>query len=254
MHAEDEQRRVALVTGAAYGLGAATAARLAADGFDVAVTELVAADLDDTVAAITAHGARAHAAALDVRAIDGIERALAGTLAALGRVDVLVNNAGVPMSRAALEVEPAEFDDVQAVNVRGAFFMAQHFARHLVAAGRGGCIVNIASTFAIIGVPGVSAYGISKAAVAGMTRHLAAEWAQYGIRVNAVAPGAVETRLRAAHFAAHPAWREWNLSRIPAGRFGQPEDVAAAVAYLASPAASYVNGHMLAIDGGLTVT
>lgn len=247
-------RKVALVTGAGYGLGAACAERLAADGCDVAVTELAVGDLASTCRAIAAQGARAQAIELDVRNIDAIDACIAATLATFGRIDILVNNAGIPLTKPALEVEPEEFDQVQAINVRGAYFMAQRFARQLVAREACGAIVNVASTFAVIGVPGVSAYGISKSAVAGMTRHLAAEWARYGIRVNAVAPGAVETRLRAAHFAANPTWREWNLGRIPAGRFGTPEDTAAAVAYLASEASAYVNGHLLVVDGALTVT
>lgn len=247
-------RKVALVTGASYGLGAACAERLAADGYDLAITDLDRGDLAATVNAIEAHGARTHAIDLDVRDITAIDACIASTLAHCGRLDVLINNAGVPLSRPALEVEPAEFDDVQAINVRGAYFMAQRFARQLVQRGTRGNIVNVASTFAVIGVPGVSVYGISKSAVAGMTRHLAAEWAPYGIRVNAVAPGAVETRLRAQHFAAHPDWREWNLGRIPAGRFGTPQDTAGAVAFLAGDGADYVNGHLLLIDGALTVT
>lgn len=249
-----QSRRVALVTGAAYGIGAATAARLAQDGFDVAVSELNAADLGATAGVIEAAGGRAHALSLDVRSIAAIDQAIADTLDVFGRLDVLVNNAGVPLSKRALDVEPDEFDNVQAINVRGCYFMAQRFARQLVARGQGGAIVNIASTFAVIGVPGVSVYGLSKGAVASMTRHLAAEWAPLGIRVNAVGPGAVETPLRAAHFAAHPDWRAWNLDRIPQGRFGAAEDTAAAVAYLVSDAAAYVNGHLLMVDGALTVT
>ena len=244
----------ALVTGAGYGLGAATAEHLARDGFDLVVTDLELGMLTDTVAAIEALGRRVLAFALDVRSVPQMDDVIAASLDTSGVLDVLVNNAGVPLSRPALEVEPEEFDNLMAINVRGAYFMAQRFARRLVSAGREGCVINIASTFSVIGVPGVSVYGLSKGAVAGMTRHLAAEWAQYGIRVNAVAPGAVETPLRAAHFAAHPDWRAWNLERIPLGRFGAEADTAAAVAYLASPGARYVNGHLLVVDGGLTVT
>src|SRR3546814_5076470 len=161
---------------------------------DVAVTDLKTETLAETLGAITGHGRKGAAIALDVRSIESIDAAIAETVATFGRIDVLVNNAGVPLSKPALEVEPGEFDNVQAINVRGCYFMCQRFARHVVETGRRGHIVNLASTFAVIGVPGVSTYGISKAAVAGITRHLAAEWAQHGIRVNAVGPGAVETK------------------------------------------------------------
>ena len=143
---------------------------------------------------------------------------------------------------------------MQNINVRGCYFMCQRFARYLVDTDRKGSIVNLASTFAVIGVPGVSVYGISKAAVAGITRHLAADWAKYGIRVNAVGPGATETKIRAANFAANPEVRQWNLSRIPMGRFGEPEDTAEAVTFLAGSKSEYINGHLLVVDGALTVT
>lgn len=246
--------QVALVTGASYGLGAMTADYLARDGFDVAVTDLNVDDLADTVAMVEKRGRKAFATQLDVRSVDGIDAAIDATVQGMGKIDVLINNAGVPLSKPALDVEPDEFDNVQNINVRGCYFMCQRFARHLVGTDRKGSIVNLASTFAVIGVPGVSVYGISKAAVAGITRHLAADWAQYGIRVNAVGPGATETKIRAANFAANPEVREWNLSRIPMGRFGEPEDTAEAVAFLASAKSEYINGHLLLVDGALTVT
>ena len=246
--------QVALVTGASYGLGAMTADYLARDGFEVAVTDLNAGDLTDTIALVEKHGRKAFATSLDVRSVDSIDDAIAATVEGMGKIDVLINNAGVSLSRLALDVEPDEFDNVQNINVRGCYFMCQRFARHLVETERKGAIVNLASTFAVIGVPGVSVYGISKAAVAGITRHLAADWAKYGIRVNAVGPGATETKIRAANFAANPEVREWNLSRIPMGRFGEPEDTAEAVAFLASAKSEYINGHLLLVDGALTVT
>ena len=250
----DTDRRVALVTGASYGLGAEIARTLASDGLDVAVTELNADDLADTVASIEAEGARAAAITLDLRSMESIENAVAETIERLGRVDVLVNNAGHLLVKPALEVEPEEFSQIMAINVTGSYFMAQHVARHLVDSARPGCIINLASTFTMMGAPNVSPYGISKAAVGGITRHLAVEWAQYNIRVNAVAPGSVETKIRAALLAADPVRREANIAKVPMGRFGTPEDMAGAVSYLASPAAAYVNGHVLAVDGGLTIS
>ncbi len=246
--------KVALVTGASYGLGMMTADFLARDGFDIVVTDLNTEDLAETVAMVEKRGRKAFTTELDVRSVDSIDAAIAASVEGMGRIDVLINNAGVPLSKPALDVEPEEFDNVQNINVRGCYFMCQRFARHLVDTDRQGAIVNLSSTFAVIGVPGVSVYGISKAAVAGITRHLAADWAKYGIRVNAVGPGATETKIRAANFAANPEVREWNLSRIPMGRFGEPEDTAEAVAYLAGNKSEYINGHLLLVDGALTVT
>jgi len=149
-----DERPVAPVTGAGYGLGTASAQRLAEQGSDVAVTELAHVDANATVNAIAHPGGRAAAIAQDVRDIDQIGSAIDGTLRAFGRLDVLVNNAGVPCSRPALEVEPTGFDEVQAINVRGASFMAQRAARHWVASGRPGNIVNVASTLPSSACPG----------------------------------------------------------------------------------------------------
>ena len=247
-------RPVALVTGASYGLGAEIAKTLARDGFDVAVTELEPDYLGNTVAAIEGEGARAIAIELDLRSMESIESTVAETIDTLGRIDVLVNNAGRLLVKPALEITPGEWNQVMSVNVTGSFFMAQRVAQHLVDTERRGSIINIASTFTVIGAPNVSAYGISKAAVGGITRHLAVEWAPYGIRVNAVAPGSVKTKIRAEIMAANPERAEANLAKIPMQRWGTPEDMAGAVSYLASPAAAYVNGHVLAVDGGLTVS
>jgi 2-deoxy-D-gluconate 3-dehydrogenase len=245
-------RPVAFVTGASYGIGAATAVALARDGFDVAVSELRLEDLEDTRAAIASLGARAVPVALDVRSLAGIQQVMAQVLAACGRLDVLVNNAGVPLTRPALEVTEAEWDEVLGVNLRGTFFLSQQMGRHLIGSGRAGCIVSIASTHGVIGLADRSTYGIAKAGIIQMTRMLAIEWADHRIRVNAVAPGTVETPSRAAVFAANPGWRERVMNRIPLRRFGTAEEMAAAVCYLASPRAAYITGQTLLVDGGLT--
>jgi 2-deoxy-D-gluconate 3-dehydrogenase len=254
MVAEQSDRRVALVTGASYGLGAEIAKTLARDGFDVAATELNTDDLADTVAAIEGEGAQAAAIALDVRSMENIETAVDETISRLGQIDVLVNNAGRLLVKPALEIELDEWNQVMAVNVTGSYFMSQRVAQHMIDADRPGCIINIASTFTVMGAPSVSAYGISKAAVGGITRHLAVEWAPFGIRVNAVAPGSVKTKIRAEIMAANPERAEANLAKIPMKRWGAPEDMASAVSYLASPGAAYVNGHILVVDGGLTIS
>jgi NAD(P)-dependent dehydrogenase (short-subunit alcohol dehydrogenase family) len=245
------EKRVALVTGASYGIGQACAARLARDGCDVAVTDLRAETLAATEAKIKAAGGRSLALALDVRSQPGVERAVAAVIESFGRVDVLVNNAGVPLRRAALDMTREEWDGVLSVNLTGAFFMSQQVARHLVGAKRPGCIVNIASTFGVVGIAQRAAYGISKAGVAHMAKMLAVEWAEHGIRVNAVAPGTVETESRAPGLA-DPGRRKLVTSKIPLGRFGTAEEIAAAVCYLASPGAAFVTGHTLVVDGGTT--
>jgi NAD(P)-dependent dehydrogenase (short-subunit alcohol dehydrogenase family) len=246
------ETKVAVVTGASYGIGRACAVGLARDGFDIAITDLRAEDLADTEARIRAEGRRSFACALDVRSQESVERTMAAVVQEFGRADVLVNNAGVPLKRAALDMTRAEWDNVLAINITGAFFMSQQMGRHLVSARRPGCIISIASTFGVIGIAERAAYGISKAAASHMSRMLAIEWAEHGIRVNAIAPGSVETESRAPGLA-DPVRRKAVVDRIPLGRFGTAEEIAAAVCYLASPGAAFVTGHTLVVDGGTTV-
>jgi NAD(P)-dependent dehydrogenase (short-subunit alcohol dehydrogenase family) len=246
-----EEKRTAFVTGASQGIGAAVALALARDGFDLAVSSTRPEKLEDVVSGIRAAGARAVPIALDVREPESIERAMAQAVADCGRLDVLVNNAGVPLRRPALDVTPAEWETVLAVNLRGAFFMSQQMGRHLVTAGKSGCIVSVASTHGLVALAQRSAYGIAKAGVMHMTRMLAIEWAAHGIRVNAVAPGRVDTPSRAGSLT-EPGYRDAALGRIPLKRFGTADDVAGAVSYLASPAAAYITGQTLVLDGGLT--
>ncbi len=246
------ERRTALVTGASYGLGQATAVALARDGYDVAVTELRVEELSDTLDKIGAAGGRGVPVHLDLRKMPSVEKAMADAVSALGRVDVLVNNAGVTVRRLALDVTQADWDEVVGVNLKGTFFMSQQMGRHLVATKRPGCVISIASTHGTIGFAQRTTYGISKAGIIHMTRMLAYEWAGHGIRVNAVAPGTVETRTRAEYFNANPAARKAMIERVPLHRFGEPEEIAGAVRYLASPEAAYVTGQTLLLDGGLT--
>jgi len=244
--------RVAFVTGASYGIGAACALALARDGFDVAISELEPKHLADTVAKITATGVRAVPVELDLRSLASIERAMKEVLAAFGRLDVLVNSAGVTLGKPALDMTGEEWDAVLDVNLKGTFFMSQQMGRHLVSTRRPGSIISVASTHGVLGFPTRSAYGISKGAIVQMTRMLAIEWAEHGIRVNAIAPGTVETPTRKAFFDANPGRREVMTERVPLRRFGTPEEMAGAVAYLASPQAAYITGQTLLLDGGLT--
>lgn len=247
-----KRRRTALVTGASQGLGAAIAIALARDGFDVALSGTKRAGLADTLRDVEATGARAIAVELDLSALPDIERAMSEAIAALGSLDVLVNNAGITIRKRALDVTAAEWNAILNVNLKGVFFLSQQMGRHLVADRRSGCIVNIASTHGIVGYAQRSVYGISKAGLIHMTKMLALEWAEHGIRVNAIAPGTVNTPSREAHFSADPNAREAIVSRVPLRRFATMEEVAAAVCYLASPGAEYVTGHTLILDGGLT--
>jgi NAD(P)-dependent dehydrogenase (short-subunit alcohol dehydrogenase family) len=246
------QKRTALVTGASYGLGQATAVALARDGYDVAVTELRVEELSDTLDKIAAAGGRGVPVHLDLRKMPSVEKAMADAVSALGQVDVLVNNAGITVRRLALDVTQADWDEVVGVNLKGTFFMSQQMGQHLVSTKRPGCVISIASTHGTIGFAQRTTYGISKAGIIHMTRMLAYEWAEHGIRVNAVAPGTVETRTRAEYFNANPAARKAMIERVPLHRFGEPEEIAGAVRYLASPEAAYVTGQTLLLDGGLT--
>jgi NAD(P)-dependent dehydrogenase (short-subunit alcohol dehydrogenase family) len=245
-------RPVALVTGASQGLGAEIAVALARDGCDVAVSSRRVEKLSETLGRIEAAGARGVPVALDVRSQSGMERAMAEVVGAFGRVDTLVNNAAVTLRRTALEMTREEWDEVMAVNLKGSFFMAQQVGRHLVADKRPGCIVSLASTHGLVGYPQRAAYGISKAGIIQMTRMLAIEWAEHGIRVNAIAPGTIDTPSRAEYFSAHPDARKAMIERIPFHRFGTQDEVAGLVCYLASPQAAYITGQTLVLDGGLT--
>ncbi len=244
--------RKAFVTGASQGLGADIAAALARDGYDVAVSGRSTATLNDTVRAIESAGARATTVALDLRDQSSVEKAMASVVGAFGHVDVLVNNAAVTLRRAVLDMARDEWQEVINVNLTGTLFMSQQMGRHLVATKRAGCIVSLASTHGIVAYPERSAYGVSKAGIAHMTRALAIEWAAHGIRVNAVAPGTASSPTRVAYYATNPGAGQAMIDRVPLKRFAQPEEVSAAVVYLASPAASYITGHTLLLDGGLT--
>ena len=246
------RRPTAFVTGATQGMGAALALRLAQDGYDVAVSGTRLASLAESVKALGAKGAHALALQLDLRSQDDIEHAMAKVVATFGELDVLVNNAGITTRSLAEDTAREEWQAVIDVNVTGTFFMCQQMARHLIAQQRAGCIVNMGSTHGIVGFPQRSAYGVSKAAVSHMTRMLAIEWAPHKIRVNAVAPGTVATPSRIEYFGTHPKGFSEMIARVPLGRLCEMDEVAAMVSYLVSPAAAYITGQTMLLDGGLT--
>jgi NAD(P)-dependent dehydrogenase (short-subunit alcohol dehydrogenase family) len=243
----------AFVTGASYGVGATTALALAREGYDVAISARRVENLDATTAKLAATDARIVPVALDLCSSESIERAFADVVAAFGPLDLLVNNAGGNLRKLAVDVTWAEWDAVMATNLTGAFFLTQQFGRHLIAGSRTGAVVNLASTHALVGAAERSVYGISKGALIHMTRMLAVEWAEHGIRVNAIAPGRLDTASpsRAAR-TNDPGYMDAMLARIPLRRFATVEEVAAAVCYLASPRAASITGQTLILDGGLT--
>ena len=238
--------RTALVTGSASGLGKAIFAALAAAG-----AEVVGLDVAGEANRLVADSVGGTAATLDVTDRRAVESAVGELGARLGRIDVLVNSAGIGGRGDAVDYPPDLLARVIDVNVKGSLYMCQAVGRRMIEQGHGS-IINIASIGGLVAFPGSLGYQTSKGGVVQMTRTLAVEWAPSGVRVNAVAPGHIATELVRKQWETEPHLKEFFLSRTPMGRLGTPEDVAGPVVFLAGDAAAMITGQIITVDGGYT--
>ncbi|MDI6520310.1 SDR family oxidoreductase [Streptomyces coelicoflavus] len=245
--------KTAVVTGGGRGLGRAFAHALGAQGARVVVASRKAEDLDRVVAEAAEAGYEAWARPTDVTCETQVESLIEEAAARFGHLDVLVNNSGVVTTRAMVDTRVEEWDTVVATNLRGTFLAVRAMGRHLIARGGGGKIINIASNFALKGIPNHSAYAASKAGVIAMTRSLAVEWARHDIQVNAIAPGYFTTDMN-ADMRADAELPQRILRTIPARRFADPAELSAWIVALAGPASDFMTGEVVVIDGGQSIS
>jgi 2-dehydro-3-deoxy-D-gluconate 5-dehydrogenase len=242
--------QVAIVTGANTGIGQAIAKSLAAAGADIALVGRTPAD--ETSKQISALGRRAINITADLSSIEPVSRIVTETISQLGKLDILVNNAGIIRRNDTVDFTEADWDAVMNTNLKSLFFLSQAAARYMIANAkekRNGKIINIASMLSFQGGVRVPSYTASKSGVGGLTKAMANEWSSKGINVNAIAPGYIQTNNTIA--LQNDATRNQQIvARIPAGRWGNPEDLSGAAVFLASRASDYVDGHILAVDGG----
>jgi 2-deoxy-D-gluconate 3-dehydrogenase len=243
----DLSGKTALITGANTGLGQAIAVALAEAGADIVALGRTAPD--ETLRQVEAAGRRFHAIEADLTTAEPIERVAEEAWGAFGAVDILVNNAGTIRRADAVDFTEADWDAVMGVNLKSVFFLSQAMARRMLERGKGGKVINVASLLSFQGGIRVASYTASKSGLAGLTRLLANEWAGRGINVNAIAPGYIETSNTEALRADATRSRQI-LERIPAGRWGRPNDIGGAAVFLASEAAAYIHGVVLPVDGG----
>ena len=247
------QQKVAIVTGGSLGIGAGIVRRLAHDGYAVTLDYHTHSDAANAIAHdITGQGGQALVVQADVSNVRDIANLVTQTVARFGRLDLLVNNAGIEQRMDFLETAEAAFDQQIAVDLKGPYFASQAAARQMVAQGGGGCIINISSVHEDLPMVGNAVYCAAKGGLRMLTRTLANELAPHGIRIVNIGPGAIATPINTATLA-DPAKVKALLAEIPLNRIGQPEDIANAVAWLASDQASYITGTTLFVDGGLMI-
>jgi gluconate 5-dehydrogenase len=248
----DLSGRRALVTGASMGIGYALAKGLTEAGASVVMNARDAVRLEQSAQGLRAVGGNIETLAFDVTDAKATRAAIDAFEASNGAIDILVNNAGM-QHRAPLEdFEPEAFDQVMRTNVNSVFYVAQAVARHMIAR-KSGRIINIASVQSALARPSIAPYTASKGAVVNLTKGMATDWAKYGLNCNAIAPGYFNTPLNAA-LVADPDFSTWLRKRTPAGRWGEVEELVGACVFLSSPASSFVNGHTLFVDGGITAS
>jgi 3-oxoacyl-[acyl-carrier protein] reductase len=243
----DLKGQTAVVTGGARGIGKAIAERLASMGADIAVADVMAEQAEETAREMEKTGVKAMAVRMDVSSGESVAQAMADIKEELGRIDVLVNNAGITRDGLVMRMKEEDWDSVIDINLKSVFLCSKEAVK-VMAKQRYGRIVNVASVVAFMGNPGQANYSASKAGIVGLTKTIAREYAARGITANAVAPGFITTAMTDA---LPENVREEMLRGIPLGKFGTAEDVAAAVAFLVSPGAAYMTGQVLHVNGGM---
>jgi NAD(P)-dependent dehydrogenase (short-subunit alcohol dehydrogenase family) len=244
------QGKTAIVTGAARGIGLACARRFAEEGASVVISDIDSGLMEASVAALAADGFRVLGVRADVSVVADIDNLIEQATAHFGRLDIMLNNAGIAITKDFMAVTPEDYDRVLAINLRGAFFGVQSAARAMIAAGKGGVILNMSSINSRMANPAVATYAISKGGLNQVTGTAAIALAPYGIRVCGIGPGTIATEMLNMGFLTNEEQRLMILSRTPAGRLGQPSEVAAVAAFLASEDASYMTGQTVYPDGG----